>query len=338
MKFLLPPLSTYRNLFPGTLTAVTVGVAATFLSSHYGGPTMLYALLLGMAFYFLSSEGPCAEGIRFTSTTVLRVGVALLGLRITSGQIVSLGAAPLMLVVGAIAATILFGWILSRWLGMREEFGILTGAAVAICGASAAMAVSAILPKHEDSERDTLFAVLGITCLSTLAMIIYPMLVAVLGLHGHQAGIFLGGTIHDVAQVVVAGYSISPETGDTATIVKLMRVAMLLPVSLVVAWRFRHQHAANESQTKRPRLLPTFLIVFAILVIINSMVKLPTAALQNAGELSRWCLVSAIAAIGMKTSLQSLAKIGLRPVLLIVGETAILAMLVVAPLLWSGHV
>lgn len=325
----------WRVAFPGTLIALTVGVAAMFLSDHYGGPTMLYALLLGMAFHFLSQEGRCIEGIRFSSTTVLRAGVALLGLRITAGQIVALGTAPLLIVLVSLAATILFGWLLSRRLGLRHDFGVLTGSAVAICGASAALAVSAVLPKHEHSERDTLFAVLGVTCLSTLAMIFYPMAIAALHLNGHAAGIVLGGTIHDVAQVVAAGYGISPEAGDTATIVKLMRVAMLLPVSLIIASLFRRQSAKLAQEAARPPLLPGFLVVFALLVIINSLVKLPAPVVNGLGEVSRWCLVTAISAIGMKTSLQALAKLGARPILLIVSETVFLAVLVTVAVLWQ---
>ena len=198
---------------------------------HYGAPAMLFALLLGMAMNFLGSEGRCTAGIGFSARSVLRIGVALLGLRITLSQVAAHGlAAAAALVVVSVTLTIGVSMVVARLFGFRGLFGLLTGGATAICGASAALALAAALPGHPLKERATLFTVIGVSALSTIAMIAYPMIVHALGLTPVQAGIFLGGTIHDVAQVVGAGYSISRETGDAATLVKLMRVSMLLPV------------------------------------------------------------------------------------------------------------
>ena len=219
-----------RSLFPGVLACGVVAAAATFLSEHYGAPVMLFALLLGMAMNFLSIEGPCRAGIGFTGREVLRIGVALLGLRITMAQVSALGWFPPLLVVGTVVLTILVSVVAAKLFGFRGLFGLLTGGATAICGASAALALAAALPHHPLKERATLFTVIGVSALSTIAMIAYPMIVQALGLGPIDAGIFLGGTIHDVAQVVGAGYGMSRETGDAATLVKLMRVAMLLPV------------------------------------------------------------------------------------------------------------
>jgi uncharacterized integral membrane protein (TIGR00698 family) len=221
-----------HELFPGLLASVVVAAAAAFLSQHYGAPAMLFALLLGMAMNFLGAEGRCTAGIGFSARTVLRVGVALLGLRITIGQVVALGWHPLLLVVVSVTVTIAVSMMAARLFGFRGLFGLLTGGATAICGASAALALAAALPGHPLKERATLFTVIGVSALSTVAMIAYPMIVHALGLDPVQAGIFLGGTIHDVAQVVGAGYNISRETGDAATLVKLTRVAMLLPVTV----------------------------------------------------------------------------------------------------------
>ncbi len=198
-----------------------------------------------MAMNFLSAEGRCVPGIQFSASTLLRIGVALLGVRITLAQITALGAWPIAMVVASVALTIGFGIVLARALGYRNRFGVLTGGAVAICGASAAMAIAAVMPAHADDkvkERATIFTVIGVSTLSTLAMVLYPMIVGLLGLGSEHAGIFLGGTIHDVAQVVGAGYSMGKDTGDVATIVKLLRVAMLLPVILVITLSYRKLH------------------------------------------------------------------------------------------------
>lgn len=318
--------------FPGVLASVTVGTAATFLSDHYGGPTMLYALLLGMAFYFLSQEGRCVAGIALSSRSILRIGVALLGMRITIGQILELGIDAPILVFCAVVFTIVIGWVSSRLMGLEKDFGILTGGAVAVCGASAALAIAAVLPKHENSERNTIFTVIGVTGLSTVAMIVYPMVVSAFGLGPASAGIFLGGTIHDVAQVVGAGYSMSVQTGDTATFVKLMRVAMLLPAVVVISLQFRNRQASG----KRPPILPLFLVAFAVLVVINSSGLIPPVVTQGVNDLSRWCLVTAIAALGMKTSLKAMAQLGFRPVMLLVVETVLMAAMVMTVILFQG--
>ncbi|MEK7345385.1 MAG: putative sulfate exporter family transporter [Pseudomonadota bacterium] len=325
-----------RTLFPGVLACVIVAAAASFLSEHYGAPVMLFALLLGMAMNFLSIEGPQAVGIEFTARQVLRIGVALLGLRITLGQIADLGWQPAAIVVVSVALTISVSMWVARWMGFQSLFGLLSGGATAICGASAALALAAAMPAHPGKERATLFTVISVSALSTLAMIVYPMLAQALGMDARLAGIFLGATIHDVAQVVGAGYSLSKETGDVATFVKLMRVAMLVPVIIfaVMLSRARTKNA-GEATGPRPPLLPWFAVAFALLVLVNSSGWLPTAAVQVGSEFSRWCLVAAIAGIGMKTQLKELASVGLKPVLLMLGETIFLAALVLALLRWA---
>jgi uncharacterized integral membrane protein (TIGR00698 family) len=321
-----------RVLAPGLLVSAMVAAAATFLSEHYGAPVMLFALLLGMALHFLASEGVCKQGIEFTARTVLRLGVALLGLRLTLGQMAALGVKPVVMVVIVVAVTILLSVLVAGLLGFNRLFGLLTGGATAICGASAALALAAALPQHPQKERATLFTVIGVSALSTLAMITYPMIARLFGLSPQEAGLFLGGTIHDVAQVVGAGYSMSLETGDAATVVKLMRVAMLLPVILSAAMVTRMK--GKDAGGARPPLLPWFAVAFFVLACVNSTGWIP-AAVQGAGnELSRWCLVIAISALGMKTQLKELASVGIKPIALMVGETVFLAALVLALIRW----
>jgi uncharacterized integral membrane protein (TIGR00698 family) len=309
-----------------------VAIAATFLSVHYGASAMLFALLLGMALNFLAEEGRCLPGIQLASTTVLRAGVALLGLRITIAQVEALGWNTILLVVVTVALTIAAGTAAARALGLGAAFGTLTGGAVAICGASAALAIASILPKHKNAERDASFTVIGVTTLSTIAMIVYPIVVATLGLDHRAAGVFLGGTIHDVAQVVGAGYTLSQETGDTATIVKLLRVAMLLPVCLAIGLAL---HVRGATAAHAAPVLPWFAVGFAAFVAVTSIGWIPAPAIEAGSVVSRWCLVTAIAAIGMKTSLKSLVDMGFKSVMLVVAETVFLALLVLGVLAWK---
>jgi uncharacterized integral membrane protein (TIGR00698 family) len=225
--------------------------------------------------------------------------------------------------------------IVARAMGFQTLFGLLTGGATAICGASAALALAAALPAHPQKERATLFTVIGVSALSTLAMIAYPLLARWLGLSDHLAGVFLGATIHDVAQVVGAGYGMSREAGDVATLVKLLRVAMLLPVIVLAASIARARTRADGSEPgTRPPMLPGFAVAFALLVAINSTGFVPATVQALGGDVSRWMLVAAIAGIGMKTQLKDVAGVGLKPIVLMLGETVFLAALVLASLRW----
>lgn len=321
---------TVRALFPGVVACAVVAAAASFLSEHYGAPVMLFALLLGSAMNHLGRGGPCEAGVAFTARTLLRLGVALLGLRITMGQVVDLGWQPVAVVIAAVTSTIAVSMGLARLLGFRATFGLLSGGATAICGASAALALSAALPAHPQKERATLFTVVLVSMLSTVAMITYPMIAAALGFDSRAAGIFLGATIHDVAQVVGAGYGMSPETGDVATVVKLMRVAMLVPVILfaVVLTRSMAAGDGDDAAGAKPPLLPAFAVGFLVLVGVSSTGWVPAAWTSAGSDVARLCLVMAIAALGMRTHLRDLAQVGWKPVLLMVGETVFLAGLV----------
>ena len=285
---------------------------------------MLMALLFGIALGFLGEEGRAAPGVAFAARTVLRLGVALLGARISVEVVAGLGWRTVALVLGAIAATIGFGLGAARLLGQGPRFAILTAGSVAICGASAAMAIAAVLPKDERSERNLLFTVLSVTVLSTAAMILYPVGLGLLGWDGRLAGAFLGATIHDVAQVVGAGFSISEEAGETATLVKLIRVTALAPVVVLVALWWRAEAPAG----RRPPLVPGFVAGFLALAALNSAGLIPEAAQEAAATASRWALVTAIAAVGMKTSLRDVLRVGPGAIGLVVAETLFLAVLV----------
>lgn len=316
-----------RQLAPGIFVAVITGLAALFLSEHYGAPAMLFALLLGIAMSFLYQDTQCKAGIEFTACHVLRVGVALLGLRIAFDDVVSLGWQTALLLIVAVASTIIFGILLAKVFRLSTRFGALTGGSVAICGASAAMAISAVLPKDENRERDTLLTVIGVTSLSTVAMVAYPIIATYLGLDETQTSIFLGGTIHDVAQVVGAGYSVSEQTGDLATLTKLVRVAFLMPVVLCFLLVLKANKAASVENGKTPGL-PAFLVAFVVLMLLNSLVDIPQVITTTATEVSRFALVVAITAIGMKSNLGQLTKVGIKPIILMVAETAWIALLI----------
>ena len=319
-------IDTLRDAMPGLLLSVVIALAVRFISDRLGGPAMLYALLFGMAFNFLCEDERFARGIRLASRYVLRIGVALLGLRITTGDVMSLGWQALVLIVAGVVATVLVGTLIGRVIGLKGEHSILSAGAVAICGASAALAISSVLPTHKDHERDTILTVVGVTALSTLAMVAYPVFVTFLHYDDTTAGIFLGATIHDVAQVVGAGYMISDQAGEISTLVKLIRVACLVPVVITISLLM---HRRRSPEAKKEPLLPWFLVAFVVLVVVNSVGWVPAQAHDFFTPVSSWCLLAAVAALGVKTSLKALAVVGPAPITVMVVQTVFLAVFVI---------
>ena len=311
---------------------VLIALFATFLSQHYGGPQLMYALLIGLAFHFLMRKPGFKPGVDFCGRAVLRVGVALLGARITVGQVAKLGIDTALVIVAAVGLTIGAGLLLGHWLKRPRSEGLLSGGAVAICGASAALAITSVLPQTKENERYTLLAVVGVTVLSTLSMLSYPFALKLMGLPTAQAGIFLGGSIHDVAQVVAAGMMLGPEVGDTATVVKLFRVMLLMPVVLLISISYRNHAAARSVDDEQP-LVPRFLLAFIVLMLLASLGLFTPGMTLLAGDASRWLLVTAIAAAGIKTSFEDLLKLGWQPIAMLLGETIFIATFVMSAIL-----
>jgi len=268
---------------PGFVVVGITTLAALFLSEHYGAPVMLLALLLGIALAFLHEETKCKLGIEFVASRVLRFGVALIGLRIAITDLLALGWQTGLVLIAAICSSIFLGMLLARAFGISRQFGALSGGAVGICGASAALAISSVLPDDKNKQRDTLLTVIGVTILSTVAMIIYPIIAKALQLTSVETSIFLGGTIHDVL----------------ATLTKLVRVSFLVPVVVIFMLAARANKKNQNSSVSG--VFPFFLVAFIALMVLNSLVSLPPVVIDTASGVSRFALVAAIAAIGMKS-------------------------------------
>jgi UPF0324 membrane protein CT0845 len=369
---------------PGIMLSLVIAVAASFVSEHYGGPKFLYALLIGVAFHFLSENDRCRPGIEFSAKRLVRVGVALLGVRIVVSDVSALGLWGILGLAGAVVFTLCFGVLMARVLRVSPMFGLLSGGGTGICGISATMAISSTLPQSPESERCTLMSAIGIASLSTAVMVLYPLWVRWFGMTVPEAGLFLGGSIHDVAQVVGAGSILSPDIAKAATLAKMFRVAMLVPVVLTLSLVFRRTVAAeagmahppgalplqqpqipepvttgsaraaratgstgstgssaapatasaaapqgasgtSAASARRPPLLPFFLVMFVLLVTVNSLGLIPPAVQHVASDLSGWALVVSISALGIKTSFEKIAALGWRPIALMVAEALFVA-------------
>jgi uncharacterized integral membrane protein (TIGR00698 family) len=318
-------LKKLNHYLPGLMVCIFIALATGFLSQNYSGPQLLYALLIGLSLHVLYGKENIKPGIDFCAKNMLRLGVVFLGIRITFTDIAEIGLSTGLMLVVAVTATVCLGYILAKLLKLPPNFGLIAGGSVGICGASAALAVASVLPKTKESERFTLLVVVGVTVLSTMAMVVYPFTLQLLDITALPAGIFLGATIHDVAQVVAAGMLFGPEAGDVATVVKLFRVALLLPAVLFISIFFSAEQSSQRLGWGSLRLIPSFLIGFVAFSMIASMQILPSSVTDSIGDISRWMLVIAIAAAGLKTNFQELAKLGWQPVVMLVVETIFIA-------------
>ncbi len=334
----------WLSLVPGVALSAAVAIvavaAAPFVALAFPVPAMVLALIVGIVLHPVAARPMFQPGIVFCVKTLLRWAVALLGLRIALGEIFALGFGTAMLVIAAMAVTLASGFLLARAFGQSEQFGALAGAGTAVCGASATLATSAVLPNYKGKEADVAFVVIAVNALSTVAMVLYPPLGHVLGFGETTTGILLGATIHDVAQVAGAGYAASEQTGNTAVIVKLFRVLLLFPVVVAVAWYFLRPRPPMSALKAS---IPGFALVFIALCILNSVLSaMPAAAPVYGpakavlGEVSTWGLLIAIGALGLGTSIGAVAALGLRHIATIVGTTIVILAIVTAGLALAG--
>lgn len=348
--FAAPSVATVRALAPGVVLSLAVAVAsflaAPMLKSLTGGrlalPDMVIALIIGIALFSLASAPRFEQGITFCVKKLLRWAIGLLGLRIALGDILGLGLGTALLIVGSMVITILAAIWLARVLDRDAGFGALAGAANAVCGASATLATASVVPDYKSKSADIAFAVVMANAVSTLVMLAYPPLCVWLGYDARATGIMLGATIHDMAQVVGAGYAVSESVGNTAVIVKLFRVFLLLPVVLLIGWWFVRQ-GQHAGEAKVP--LPVFAFVFLGLCLLNSVMAAQPALASAVGyptlkfvlgEASKWGLLIAIAALGLGTSLRSILSIGWRHMAVFMGATCVILLVVIAGLTVLG--
>jgi len=260
-----------------------------------------------------------------------------LGLRVGLGDIAALGAQTAILIVIAMVATVASGFIFARWSGQAPGFGALVGAGTAVCGASATLATSTVVPEYKGKKADIAFVVVAVNALATLTMLLYPSLCILIGFDAQTTGVMLGATIHDVAQVVGAGYAVSEPVGNTAVIVKLFRVFLLLPVVLGVGWYFTHL-GVRHGEAQVP--VPVFAIVFLVLCLLNSatslmpsMLPIYTPVKSILVEVSTWGLLLAIGALGLGTSVKTIIGLGWRHITTALGATAVIFIIVTGGLL-----
>lgn len=303
-----------RALFPGLIVVSIASAAATWFSEHYAMPVILAGLLIGLALNFVSAEQKVHPGLDFCGTSCLRWGIVLLGTQVTAMQIGSLGAVAFVGLVFIMALVVGAGLFGARIGGQSNFTGWLAGGATAICGASAALAIYALIGRERLNQSQFTLTLVGVSLASAVAMSFYPIIAEQLAFTDRQAGFLMGAAVHDVAQSLGGGYSFSQGAGEVATIVKLSRVALLAPAVALIGLAIGSADGSKRSLAAKLKL-PWFILAFFAVVAINSLVDAPNWVREYGLVASKAMLLFAVTATAMRSRLDLLLGQGWRALL-----------------------
>lgn len=316
-------------LRPNTLVSgllIAVGVAALadaltpalFAAGVVASP-MVVSLLLGLVLaQFPVMPNAVKPGLDFACRPVLRFAIVLMGLRIGLPQVAAVGGSGLLAVFAIVATTLLFGYWVSRRFGLSTDLAWLLASGHAICGAAAVAAADSVL---KAKERDVTQALTLVTLFGTITMVVLPMLGSWLQLGADEYGFWVGGCVHEVAQALAAGFALGPECGEVASVVKLVRVAHLLPLGLVLAVVVARR---ATGQVRGRIVVPWFVLGFAAVAIVDAVGFVPYSVAQPLRSLCGFAMTVAMAALGLKSSLRDVAKAGTRPLLAAAATTSVI--------------
>lgn len=323
------PLPLTRFLPGLALVGVAAGTSA-WLAEHYGFPVILLGLLVGLALSFASQVEGTHPGMDLAARGFLRWGIVLLGLQVTVGQVLALGPWPFAALLAIMATAFAAGIAGAAIAGQSRYAGILAGGATAICGASAALALYGIIGRDRLSQAQFALTLVGTSLASALAMSLYPVIAAEMGLTDSQAGFLIGASVHDVAQAIGGGFNYSDAAGAEATIIKLSRVALLGPVMILVALWIGHSASDARQPLWRRIALPWFIVGFLALMAVNSTGVVPAGVRETTMAVSKAFLLFAVIATAMRSELSLILRLGWRactPVIMATAASFLVAVL-----------
>ncbi|WP_345462334.1 YeiH family protein [Deinococcus carri] len=284
-----------------------------------GFSTLTLAIVLGMLLgntVYPPLSPVCQAGVTFSKGTLLQAGIILYGFRLTFQQLLGVGAQGLLSAVFMLVSTFLLAFLLGRWLKLDRQSAVLIGAGSSICGAAAVLATEPVVKAK--AEQVTV-AVATVVIFGTISIFLYPAMNA---LHlwpfsGQAFGIYIGSSVHEVAQVVAAGKAISAPVADAAVTTKLLRVMLLAPFLLLLsAWWNRRSSTSTTGSQRQPITVPWFAFGFIGAALFNSLHLLPASAVSLLLNLDTLLLTMAMAALGLTTHLRTLRQAGVKPLIL----------------------
>lgn len=318
-----------KKYIKGVVLVAAVTLAAYLLADmavlkRFSLSPIILAILIGMLVKnSLGVRRSMNDGVKLCSKKVLRLAVILLGFKLSLSEVQTLGLNATLLILIVSTATLLATVWLGKKMGIAKHLALLIGAGSSVCGASAVIAVDAV--SKEPKEEDVAFAIGVVTIFGTLFMLLYPVLYRALELNQTLYGVWAGLSIHEVAQVVAAGFAASEDAGAAATIVKLTRVLFIIPVTLWLTVAATRGTGGKFSLKKIT--VPWFVLMFVAVVIVNSLPLLPARVTGWLVTLDNYLMTGAMAALGLETSFVAMKKVGLRPVYLGAVSSVFIALL-----------
>ncbi|MBR3918157.1 MAG: YeiH family putative sulfate export transporter [Clostridia bacterium] len=311
----------FFKIIPGFGAACLLAYVARYIESllpiHIIGASVI-ALLLGMLINSFCKPTWLAPGLKFTSKKILKLAIILLGASLSVNVILSVGKMSLMVMVFTLLTCFGGGYLVGKALGLNWKLSNLISAGTGICGGSA---IAAIAPVIDAEDKDIAYA-MSATFLFDMAMIVlFPIMGRWMGLSDMAYGLWAGTAVNDTSSVVAAGYAFSEGAGDFATMVKLTRTLSIIPTVLVFTFinlRLKKKQSINTTSGKKVnimKLFPWFIVGFIGLAIINSMGYIPANVSACAKDVSKFLMVSALAAIGLGTSFKEVRKSGFAPMM-----------------------
>lgn len=306
------------SIWPGLVLASAIAGLAFLLRQVPGFSIfspMILSILIGMAVHnIIGTPSAAKAGVTFALRKILRIGVILLGLQLTAWQIASVGIMGFLIIAVTLIATFAFTIWLGRMIGVDRKLAELIAAGTSICGASAVLATNTVTAARDE---DVAYAVASVTIFGSIAMLLYPLTPALLGLSAHDFGLWTGASIHEVAQVVAAAFQHGQEAGEFGTIAKLSRVILLAPVVITLGLLMaRRARTSSESFPDQTTPVPWFVFGFLAMVALNSAVAIPEEVKVVSPLVTTFLLSIALAAMGLETDLSKLRKKGIRPFIL----------------------
>jgi uncharacterized integral membrane protein (TIGR00698 family) len=302
-----------RRLLPGLALALAITATAFALKQLPGlNPfsPLIIAVVLGMVVRnTLGAPAWAAPGLAFAVRPVLRFGIVLLGLQLTLGQIVGMGGATILLLVLTVVLTYVFTAWLGRALGVNAKLTDLIAAGTSICGASAIVAANSAI---RGRDEDMAYALAVVTLFGTVLMFSLPLAGQALAMGAHSYGVWAGAAVHEVPQVVAAAFARGQEAGEVGTVAKLTRVLMLAPMVLALGWWIARHGGSGAARAP----FPWFVFGFLGMAALASSGWLPQLVYAPAKIAVQILLATALAAVGMATSLRSFVQQGWKPLAL----------------------
>ncbi len=306
-------------LLSGLITAIALWLGAIPSVAGMGLSALTLAILIGMVLgntVYPALHNWCDSGVLFAKQHLLRLGIILYGFRLTFSQIADVGVSGIAIDTLTLSSTFLLACFLGQKVfGLDKKTSWLIGAGSSICGAAAVLATEPVV-KAEASKVTV--AVATVVIFGTLAIFIYPALYPLLGhwFSPETYGIWIGSTVHEVAQVVAAGHAISPDAENAAVIAKMLRVMMLAPFLLLLAARIKQLSPQDDSTQKSKLTIPWFALGFIAVAIFNSFHVLPPSAVNALNTLDTLLLAMAMAALGLTTHISALKNAGAKPLVM----------------------